>query len=423
MMETMKKTKKKPGYKKTKISYIPEGWKLTQLGKVVKTFSGGTPSRNNPEFFNGKIPWIKSGELNKRIIYETEERISEKGLINSSAKWVKKDTLLLALYGATAGLPALTKIPATISQAILAIVPNSGVHKLFLLFWFENNKEKIVKKYTQGGQPNLSAGIINSLIIILPPLSEQKKIAEILSTWDAAIEKTRALIAAKEKRKKALMQQLVTGKRRFREFEGEEWKEIALNDFLIPTLREVDKPTSNYMALGIRSHGKGTFLKPNSDPTQNVMEKLFVVHKNDLIVNITFAWEGAIAVANTEDHGALVSHRFPTYTFRTNIAIPEFFRYVILQKRFRYILGLISPGGAGRNRVLSKKDFLKIKWELPSVTEQQKIATVLQTADREIELLKQKLDTLQRQKKGLMQKLLTGQVRVKVVSPGVHARD
>jgi type I restriction enzyme S subunit len=255
---------------------------------------------------------------------------------------------------------------------------------------------------------------LSSLPIALPSIDEQQKIAEILSAWDNAIEKTRVLIAAKEQQKKALMQQLLTGKKRFREFKREEWKELALKKFLIPTLREVDKPTDRFLALGVRSHCKGTFLKPDSDPSQLAMEKLYVVHEDDLIVNITFAWEGAIAIAKKGDQGALVSHRFPTYTFKRNIVLPEFFKYVITQKRFRYILVLISPGGAGRNRVLSKTDFLKIKWELPSVKEQQKIAEVLQTADREIALLNQKLSALQQQKKGLMQKLLTGKVRVKV---------
>ena len=86
-------------------------------------------------------------------------------------------------------------------------------------------------------------------------------------------------------------------------------------DFLISASRPVNKPGSNYLALGIRSHGKGTFLKPDSDPEKNAMETLYEVKENDLIVNITFAWEGAIAVAKKEDDGALVSHRFPMYEF------------------------------------------------------------------------------------------------------------
>jgi type I restriction enzyme S subunit len=115
------------------------------------------------------------------------------------------------------------------------------------------------------------------------------------------------------------------------------------------------------------------------------------------------------------DNGALVSHRFPTYEFKTELVIPEFFRHVIVQKWFIERLGLISPGGAGRNRVLSKKDFGKIEVLLPSVEEQRRIAALLNACDKEIELLNKQLNALKLQKRGLMQKLLTGQIRVKVV--------
>ena len=216
------------------------------------------------------------------------------------------------------------------------------------------------------------------------------------------------------------MQQLLAGWRRFREFEGEEWQKFKFGDFLVLTLRKVPKPSTSYLALGIRSHGKGTFSRDVDDPSKVEMTELYEVKKDDLIVNITFAWEGAIALVKQSDEGCLVSHRFPTYVFNQKLALPEFFKYLMLSKRFFFELRLISPGGAGRNRVLNKKDFLNIKVKLPSVEEQHKIAAVLQACDEEIELLKQKLAALKRQKKGLMQKLLTGRVRVNV--DGVRSR-
>ena len=146
------------------------------------------------------------------------------------------------------------------------------------------------------------------------------------------------------------------------------------------------------------------------------METLFVVKENDLIVNITFAWEGAIAIVSKDDEGALVSHRFPTFTFNPETARIDYFRHFILLPRFRYLLKLISPGGAGRNRVLSIKDFLKLEIMVPSSEEQTAIARVLQAADKEITLLKAKLDKLKEQKKGLMQVLLTGKKRINLTS-------
>ena len=135
------------------------------------------------------------------------------------------------------------------------------------------------------------------------------------------------------------------------------------------------------------------------------MDQLYEVKPNDLIVNITFAWEGAVAIAQPSDDGALVSHRFPTYTFEKGRSTPEFFRYIILDKQFVYNLGVISPGGAGRNRVLNKNDFLKLQVPLPTPAEQQKIAECLSSVDELIAAQARKVDALKTHKKGLLQKL------------------
>ena len=199
---------------------------------------------------------------------------------------------------------------------------------------------------------------------------------------------------------------------RFPEYSAN-WSQRLLSDFLIPTLRETEKPKVNYLAIGLRSHCKGTFQKPDSDPSKIAMEKLFRVKENDLIVNITFAWEGAIAIVKENDEGGLVSHRFPTYTFDTNITSHHFFKHQFINKRFRYLLDLISPGGAGRNRVMSKKEFVKLKVPLPSVGEQQKIAAFLTAVDNKIEQLSKKQALLGSWKKGLMQQIFSQAIRFK----------
>lgn len=259
----------------------------------------------------------------------------------------------------------------------------------------------------------LTKSAIENIRILLPPYSEQKGIGEILVLWDKAIEKTATLIESKVKLKRALMQQLLTGKLRFKEFVKIKFHKIELGEFLIPTPRPVPRPNSAYTALGIRSHGKGTFLKTIENPETVMMDTLYEIKENDLIVNITFAWEGAIAIVNKSDEGGLVSHRFPTYVFNRDIVVPEYFKYAIQTKRFVHELGLVSPGGAGRNRVMSKTDFLNIVVSVPSIAEQQKIAVVLNGIDKEIDLLKKQLECLKIQKKGLMKKLLTGEIRVK----------
>jgi len=195
-------------------------------------------------------------------------------------------------------------------------------------------------------------------------------------------------------------------KRRFPEFrDAGEWQEKSLSSFLTPVARERMKPSEGYKGLGLRSHGKGTFLKEQEDPAKNAMDVLYEVKREDLIVNITFAWEGAIAIAGSSDDGALVSHRFPTYTFSKDRALPEFFKFKVADKQFVYKLGLISPGGAGRNRVMSKTDFLKLKVLLPNPDEQQKIADCLDSVDALIAVQGRKVDALRAHKKGVMQQL------------------
>jgi type I restriction enzyme S subunit len=196
-------------------------------------------------------------------------------------------------------------------------------------------------------------------------------------------------------------------------FEKTKWRIQPLENFIKLVVREVEKPNEPYLGIGLRSHGKGTFLKPNEQPEKNSMDVFYVVRPNDLIVNITFAWEQAIAIVKPEDDGALASHRFPTYTFKKEKGHVDFFRFLILQPRMKYMLLLISPGGAGRNRVMSKSDFIKLEFLLPEYDEQTAIAQVLQTADKEIQLLKAKTEKLKEQKKGMMQVLLTGKKRLK----------
>lgn len=406
----------KQGYKKTKIGWIPIDWQVKRFEDISKVDNVNLAS-TTPEDYEFK--YITLSDVDKGYLINALTKYKFIEAPSRARRIVSKGDVLMATVRPNLQSFFFVKnevqnLIASTGFAIISANSHSCGEYIYHYLYSRAISSQLYALVVGSNYPAINSNDVKKLKIHLPPLPEQKKIAQILSTWDRAIETTQKLIAAKEQQKKGLMQQLLTGKKRFREFVNEKWQELSLNDFLIPSFREINKPNNKFLALGIRSHCKGTFLKPDSEPDKIAMDKLYVVKTNDLIVNITFAWEGAIAIVKKEDHGALVSHRFPTYTFNTNIAISEFFKYIIIQKRFRYILGLISPGGAGRNRVLSKKDFLKIKWLIPQLNEQQKIAAVFQTADKEIELLKQKLTALQQQKKGLMQVLLTGKVRVKI---------
>ncbi|PKO11856.1 MAG: hypothetical protein CVU39_27050 [Chloroflexi bacterium HGW-Chloroflexi-10] len=282
-----------------------------------------------------------------------------------------------------------------------------------LLEVYQSGKTKNIERRTTGIR-NLDFSLYKKLAKFpLIPIFEQQYICNVLSAWDRAIERVQRLIEAKQQQKDQLVLQLLSGQKRFPGFQ-DEWKQVRLGTFLHPKFRKVVKPDGAYLRLGIRSHGKGTFTSVVDDPETIALTHLFQARKDDLIVNITFAWEGAIALVGPDGDGALVSHRFPTYVFDTSKMLPEYFKHLMVTDRFFYELVLISPGGAGRNRVMNKGDFLKITVTIPGVEEQKKIASVLGGMDEQIALLKKYLEKLKEQKKGLMQKLLTGEIRVKV---------
>ena len=196
---------------KKRLSGFSGEWEIKKIGEICNTFSGGTPQRAHPEYYGGSIPWIKSGELNQENIYCTEESITQVGLDNSSAKIVKNGTLLIAMYGATAGTLAFARIDAAINQAILALVPKIEIDNLLLKESIESQIDIAVKKLTQGGQPNFNASIIESLSILLPTMPEQKEIAKFILKINQDISLLQSNLEQEKIKKKALMQLLLTG--------------------------------------------------------------------------------------------------------------------------------------------------------------------------------------------------------------------
>lgn len=188
-------------------------WKAVKLGDNTICFSGGTPSRSKKEYYNGEIPWIKSGELNHDKIYNTEEFITNEGLKNSSAKIVEEETILVALYGATAGVVAVTMVEAAINQAVLAILPSKIIDKYFLLYKLKFIMPHVVENMVQGGQPNLSGTIVKGVRINIPvKKNEQQKIVSVISSADKEIEMLKHQLEKLKEQKKGLMQVLLTGK-------------------------------------------------------------------------------------------------------------------------------------------------------------------------------------------------------------------
>lgn len=200
-------------------------------------------------------------------------------------------------------------------------------------------------------------------------------------------------------------------KLRFKEF-TDEWKQTPLKNIIYSNIIEAPKPTTDYIRLGIRSHCKGTFHELVKIENILSADKMYIVPKNNLILNITFAWEQAIAITDDNDEGKYISNRFPTFAFKDN-QLPTFYKYIIPQKRLKYDLNVASPGGAGRNRVLNKKLFLSIPVNIPLLKEQEKIAKFLTTVDKKITNLENIITSLENQKKGLLQQIFSQKLRFK----------
>jgi type I restriction enzyme S subunit len=164
-------------------------WEVLPLGEVCKTTSGGTPDRKNKSYYDGDIPWVKSGELAKGLILDTEEKISEEAVRNSSAKIFPKGTLLIALYGATIGKLSFLGIDAATNQAVCGIFKNERMDSKFLYYYLFFQKRALVKQAIGGAQPNISQGILKSLTVPIPPPAEQQhivaKIEELFIELDA----------------------------------------------------------------------------------------------------------------------------------------------------------------------------------------------------------------------------------------------
>jgi len=275
--------------------------------------------------------------------------------------------------------------------------------------------------------PAINSSDVRRLKLPLPPLPEQRAIAQLLTTWDTAINKSNQLIAQKQVHKKWLMQNLISGKRRIFSFVksnqrhetklGElpiDWGIMFLKNILSPTGKSLN-PENNklYQQIGIRSHTKGIFYKEKVTGATLGNKRVFWIEPNCFVVNIVFAWEHAIAKTTDNEIGMIASHRFPMYKPKDGILDLDYLLYYFKSLRGKHLLGLASPGGAGRNKTLGKSEFMKLKIPVPSIPEQTAIAKVLQTADKEIKLLTQKRDYLKEQKKGMMQVLLTGKKRLK----------
>lgn len=287
--------------------------------------------------------------------------------------------------------------------------PNN-IDSNFLLRRLNVGTAKQIVKIVEGtGQKVLNHDKFKKLSISVPDEKECAKIGSFFETIDQQITLAQRKYDKLLTFKKSMLEKMFpqNGAKvpevRFAGF-AVEWVEYRFGDIVTKYSDPVVTPTNGYTRLGIRSHGKGTFHSEVLPGMELETAQMHRVAANNFIVNITFGWEHAVAITNENDEGKLVSHRFPQYSFNEGI-IPKFFKYLILDEKFRQHLELASPGGAGRNRVLKLDDMLEYQFMLPSVPEQESIADYLIKLDDLIQLKQSELEKLKNIKSALLEKM------------------
>ena len=386
-------------------------WKTSTIGDFTTSFSGGTPTAGASEFYGGNIPFIRSGEIHES---KTELFLTEAGLNNSSAKVVEKGTLLYALYGATSGEVGISKIKGAINQAILAIYPNKTVDKRFLANYLQSHKQKIVGELLQGGQGNLSGALVKSISVTYPNNREQQTISDYVDSLDSQISASTSRLASLKQMKAASLQAMfpqegeTVPKIRFKGFEGE-WKKVKLGDiakfskgqgYSKSDLKETGHPIILYG----RMYTKYQFAIDEVDTFANLKDASILSEGNEIIMPASgetpedIACASAVLAKDIILGGDLNIMHFDLTKFST-----PYIALVITYSKTHHDLSKCAQGKSVvhlHNGAISKAII-----SLPSLAEQQAIASYFTSLDRQISLQSQRLEKLKQIKSACLDKM------------------
>ena len=384
-----------------------DAWEQRKLGELTTSFSGGTPSAGNSSYYKGDIPFIRSGEINSD---KTELFLTEAGLKNSSAKMVSVGDILYALYGATSGEVGISQINGAINQAILAIKPCDGYNSHFLMQWLKLQKQKIIDKYLQGGQGNLSGSIVKNLVLNVPSYEEQQKIGSFFKQLDNTIALHQRKCDQTKELKKTMLQKMFPkkGERipeiRFPEF-TDEWEEKKLGEMLTErNVQQVPKEDAPLVSFTVEN---------GVTPKTDRYDREFLVRTgdkkykyttfDDIVYNPANLKFGAIARNKFGD--AVFSPIYVTLVADKEKVLPIFIERIVtngnfIQESLRY-----QEGTVYERMSVKVPDFLSMKISIPSLPEQEAIGTYFQTLDQDIAQIEKKLADLKELKKALLRQL------------------
>jgi len=410
----MHKLNTKERLKETKIGLIPEDWELLKLGEIGELKNGINKDKDQ---FGFGFPLVN---LNDVFQIDTSHD-KDFSLINSTPKerslysLNEGDVLFVRSSVKPEGVGLTAVITKSIKDAVysgfLIRFRDFGVLNLeFKKHCFNELgfRRRLLAKSTISANTNINQVALNSLLIAVPPAPEQQKIAEILSTWDQAISTTQKLIDELKLRNKGLAQQLLTGKKRLKGFEGK-WKEIKVGD-ITEKFSKRNKSLINARIYSVTNYS-GFVLQSEHFSRELAGEDLTsykIISKGEFAYNPARINVGSIAYFDQAEKG-IISSLYVCFR-TTGQVLDRFMSYWIGLEKTINDFGRFGEGGV---RVYLWYDlFASIKIKIPSIDEQVAIVSILDKADKELKLHQQQLDILKEQKKGLMQKLLTGEIRV-----------
>lgn len=403
---------------KTKIS---SNWQSILLDSVTRRGTGHTPNKKKSHYWGGDIKWVSlkdSKKLDKFFISETDSCITPDGIKNSSAVVHKAGTVILS-RDAGVGKSAILKENMAVSQHFMAWYCSERLNNIFLYHWLQVKKKRFELIAVGSTIKTIGVPYFKKLKILLPPIDEQNSIVTILETWDKSIDLLKQKIALKKQVKKGLMQRLLTGDVRLPGFSGE-WITLKLN-MLGDTHAGLSgktkddfgngKPFISYMNIY-----SNPSLSINNLPLVDVQEgeRQFTAKYGDLFFTTSSETPHEVGISSVllnKHIDSLYLNSF-CFAFRLNdfeTILPEFAKYYFRGQIFRKSMTRIAQGASRYN--LSKRYFVNTELVIPNISEQKEISVILQTSDNEINLLKQKLQILEQQKKFLLNNLVTGTIR------------
>ena len=403
-------------------------WEIKKLGEVCETGAGGTPLKAHKDYYeNGNIPWLLSGEVSQGEIYNSRNFITMKGLKNSSAKLFPINTVLVAMYGATAGQVGILKFEASTNQAVCGILPNDKFIPKYIYYCFLSKKKELIEQAVGGAQPNISQIKIKNTKIPVLSIFKQQEIVSILDDAFESIERAKLNAEQNLRNARELFDSYLQNI-----FEKGNWVETTLEklsnkkDAIVSgpfgsNLKVSDYKENGVPILRLQNIGKGYFinksikfitkekaeeLKYHSFETGDIaLAKLGIPIGKTCIIPESF--ENGIITADVvriRPDKNVVNYKFLEYFLNTNISVAQ-------------LTGNIS--GATRPRV-NLSDVRNIKLNLPKLDEQKKIIIELDNLTMKIkkleEILNQKIICLEELKKSILQKAFNGELKTSKIS-------